>query len=40
MSRLSQKKISKTGTLTGAPSPELIAALAEQGFIPAESDAA
>jgi len=32
--------IDKTGTMTGEPNPELLAALAEQGFIPGESDAA
>ena len=33
-------RIDKTGTLIGEPSPELLAALVESGFIPAESDAA
>ena len=32
--------IDKTGTLTGEPNPELLTALAEQGFMPDESDAA
>ena len=33
-------RIDKTGTLVGEPTPELLAALAEQGFTPEKSDAA
>ena len=33
-------RIDKTGTLIGEPTPELLTALAEQGFSPENSDAA
>jgi len=33
-------RIDKTGTLTGEPNPELLAALAEKGFMPDNSEAA